>query len=150
MCANVSRVSYYGSLISVNNCLDDRYASGSRIVDFAFVRAFANFEHSVVSPTGTPRVYHQPILYAVFDTPSDQFNVVSAQRRGVFGLLVNTWRQKNKKNNWYFVSTLLDVVLSTDRFCNSRNRRTREMTLLSARTFPRPSEWPRTSDDTRL
>lgn len=69
---------------------DDRYTTGRRIVDLTLVRAFENFEKSLVSPTAAPRVEHQPILHAILDAPSEQFHRVSAQIRRVFGFLVNT------------------------------------------------------------
>lgn len=68
---------------------DDWHAAGHRAVDFALVRAFADFEKALVAPTAAPRVDHQPVFHAALDAPSDQFHRVSAQLRRVFGPLVN-------------------------------------------------------------
>lgn len=48
-----------------------------------------DFEETAVAPVRVPRVHRQPVLVAVFDTPSDQFDVMVSHEIAA-GRLVNT------------------------------------------------------------
>lgn len=74
-----------------------RFRDTSR--DFAFnstmIRTSKNFEETVVSPIGVPRISDEPVIYAILGAPTKNTNCMTTKSFSVH-VLVDTYRKKKQ------------------------------------------------------